>query len=293
MELNQRLDQELTAEQKIKFQKDNGRFKLLNNIVLIPIATALLGIYLESILIVSISIVCVIIFLLLSIGTFSKRNVVYEDVIIPCVLREKFENVECNKDSNMVLDELNKSKLFDNYDKAQVKNSYTITKEKYNITLSKTSIKKLHVEENDGVVDKNLEEIFSGAFAYAKLPSKSTSNFKVIAKSEDNSLENKIAITYTDFNNCYDVYTLNPVEVRNILSPGVMARILEFNSKVDKIINFSIIDDTIYISVDYDNFLEFNANGKKYINEVEAIKELDLVEIMDIFIRYFVNMYEK
>ena len=80
MELNQRLDQELTAEQKIKFQKDNGRFKLLNNIVLIPIATALLGIYLESILIVSISIVCVIIFLLLSIGTFSKRNVVYEDV---------------------------------------------------------------------------------------------------------------------------------------------------------------------------------------------------------------------
>ena len=26
MELNQRLDQELTAEQKIKFQKDNGRF---------------------------------------------------------------------------------------------------------------------------------------------------------------------------------------------------------------------------------------------------------------------------
>ena len=37
MELNQRLDQELTAEQKIKFQKDNGRFKLLNNIVLIPI----------------------------------------------------------------------------------------------------------------------------------------------------------------------------------------------------------------------------------------------------------------
>ena len=27
MELNQRLDQELTAEQKIKFQKDNGRFK--------------------------------------------------------------------------------------------------------------------------------------------------------------------------------------------------------------------------------------------------------------------------
>ena len=159
MELNQRLDQELTAEQKIKFQKDNGRFKLLNNIVLIPIATALLGIYLESILIVSISIVCVIIFLLLSIGTFSKRNVVYEDVIIPCVLREKFENVECNKESNMVLDELNKSKLFGNYDKAQVKNSYTVTKEKYNITLTSEEAeerlrsRKVDFRKNKGLVD--------------------------------------------------------------------------------------------------------------------------------------------
>jgi len=37
MELNQKLDKLLTSEQKNKFHRDNGKFRLLNNIVLIPI----------------------------------------------------------------------------------------------------------------------------------------------------------------------------------------------------------------------------------------------------------------
>ena len=56
MELNRKIDRLLTKEQKTKFQIDNGKFKILNNIVLLPVITALLGIYLESIIIVSISI---------------------------------------------------------------------------------------------------------------------------------------------------------------------------------------------------------------------------------------------
>ena len=65
MELNQKLEKELTAEQKVKFQRDNGKFKLLNNIVLLPIITSFIGIYLESITIVSISIICIIVFLIM------------------------------------------------------------------------------------------------------------------------------------------------------------------------------------------------------------------------------------
>ena len=100
MELNQKLEKELTAEQKVKFQRDNGKFKLLNNIVLLPIITSLIGIYLESITIVSISIICIIVFLIMKIFSFSKRNTVYEDIIIPSILKEKFDNVECVKNTD-------------------------------------------------------------------------------------------------------------------------------------------------------------------------------------------------
>jgi len=98
MELNQKLDKLLTSEQKNKFHRDNGKFRLLNNIVLIPIILSLIGIYLESIIIVSISIACIILFLVLKICSFSKKNVVYENVIIPAVLKENFNDIKlCDK----------------------------------------------------------------------------------------------------------------------------------------------------------------------------------------------------
>lgn len=293
MELNQKLEKELTAEQKVKFQRDNGKFKLLNNIVLLPIITSFIGIYLESITIVSISIICIIVFLIMKIFSFSKKNTVYEDIIIPSILKEKFDNVECVKNTDNTILEFKKSGLIENYDKIKVDKSYTIDKEKYMINLSKIIVQKLNIEENDGVVDKDLEEKFHGVFAYIKLPTKYTTNFKVIAKDIDNTNVNKIKIPYSEFDMCYDVYSQNPVEVRNILSYGVMARIIEFNEKIDKIINFSIFEDMLYVSINYKEFLDFKGNGKKYVNEIETIKNLDVIEVLDIFIRYILNLYEK
>ena len=125
------------------------------------------------------------------------------------------------------------------------------------------------------------------------MPTKYTTNFKVIAKDIDNTNVNKIKIPYSEFDMCYDVYSQNPVEVRNILSYGVMARIIEFNEKIDKIINFSIFEDMLYVSINYKEFLDFKGNGKKYVNEIETIKNLDVIEVLDIFIRYILNLYEK
>ena len=34
MELNDMLERKLTPEQKVKFERDNGRFKLLKNIII-------------------------------------------------------------------------------------------------------------------------------------------------------------------------------------------------------------------------------------------------------------------
>lgn len=293
MELNQKLEKTLTSEQKIKFQRDNGKFKLLNNMVLIPIITTLLGIYLESITIVSISIACIIIFLIFKICSFSKKNVIYEDVIIPEVLKEKFDNIECIKETTIVTEEFEKSRIITNYDKIKVDKLYKINKEKYTINLAKINVQKLNIEENDGVIDKDLEDKFLGAFAYVKLPAKYITDFKVISKNSETTEENKVKIPYTEFDAYYDVYSLNPVEVRNTLSPGVMARILEFNTKIDNIINFSIYEDMLYVTINYKEFLEFKGKGKKYVNEMEAIKNLDMLEILDTFIRYFVNIYEK
>lgn len=293
MELNQKVERTLTSEQKIKFQKDNGKFKLLNNIILLPIITSLIGIYLESILIVSISIACIIVFLIFKICSFSRKNIIYEDVIIPTILNEKFEEIEVIKDTSTVQDEFKKSGIIEKFDKLSVDKFYTIKKEKYTINLSKINVRKLNIEENDGVIDKDLEEKFFGAFAYVKLPTNYATNFKVVEKNPDNTEENKIKIPYTEFDSIYDVYSLNPVEVRNIISPGVMARIIEFNNKINKVINFSICEDMLYVAINYNEFLEFKGKGKKYVNEIEAIKNLDLLEILDVFIRYFVNIYEK
>ena len=94
MEINQKIDRVLTPEQKIKFQRDNGKFKILNNIVILPILTAILGVYLESIAIVSISIIGIILFLVLKITSFTRRNVIFDEVIVPKALGEVFENVK-------------------------------------------------------------------------------------------------------------------------------------------------------------------------------------------------------
>ena len=62
MELNDMLERKLTPEQKVKFERDNGRFKLLKNIIILPIIVGIVGIYFESILIVTICILCIIYF---------------------------------------------------------------------------------------------------------------------------------------------------------------------------------------------------------------------------------------
>ena len=49
----------------------------------------------------------------------------------------------------------------------------------------------------------------------------------------------------------------------------------------------------LYVSINYKEFLDFKGKGKKYVNEIETIKNLDVIEVLDIFIRYILNLYEK
>lgn len=293
MELNRKIDRLLTKEQKTKFQIDNGKFKILNNIVLLPIITALLGIYLESIIIVSISILGIIAFLVCKIFSFKKKNVVYEETIIPAVLKEKFQDIQIVKDDNLIEEEFKRSNIIPDFKNIDVEKSFAINKEKYSLNLSKIIVKKLNIEENDGVVDKDIEEKFNGVFIYVKLPVKTSTSFRVIDKKLEIDSDSKVKITNYDFDSVYDVFSTEQAEVRGILSAGIMARILEFNAKIGGVINFSINEDMLYVAVDYKKFLEFKGNGKKYIDEPEALRNLEMLEILDLFVTYFFNIYEK
>ena len=84
------LENKLTSEEKIKFERDNGKFKLLKNIIILPIFIAIVGIYFESILIVTICILCIILLLILDKFSINKKGKTYDEVIIPYVLKEKF-----------------------------------------------------------------------------------------------------------------------------------------------------------------------------------------------------------
>lgn len=293
MELNRKIDRLLTKEQKTKFQIDNGKFKILNNIVVLPVITALLGIYLESIIIVSISILGIIAFLVCKIFSFKKKNVVYEETIIPAVLNEKFQDIQIVKDDNLIEEEFKRSNIIPDFKNIDVEKSFAINKEKYSLNLSKIIVKKLNIEENDGVVDKDIEEKFNGVFIYVKLPVKTSTSFRVIDKKLEIDSDSKVKITNYDFDSVYDVFSTEQAEVRGILSAGIMARILEFNAKIGGVINFSINEDMLYVAVDYKKFLEFKGNGKKYVDEPEALRNLEMLEILDLFVTYFFNIYEK
>lgn len=293
MEINQKIDRTLTPEQKIKFQRDNGKFRILNNIVILPILTAILGVYLESILIVSISILGIILFLILKVTSFTRRNIIFDEIIVPKALSELFENVKYVKKDNTVEDYFKDSGLVPIYDKIKVYNNYKVCEDKYDINISKISTKRLYEEENDGVVDKYYEDNFNGIFAYTKLPSKSLTSFRAIEKGMIESDEDIVKITNMEFDYCYDVLSKEPVEARGVLTPAVMARIIEFNSKIGLTINFAIKEDILYLSVNYSDFLDFRGKGKKYVDEENLTDNLKVLEVIQMYVRYFVNMYDE
>lgn len=293
MELNQKIENMLTPEQKANFQKDNGKFKLLNSIVLLPIVTSIIGIYLENFVIVGVSIALIIVFLLLKTYSFKHKNIVYEKQIIPIVLSEKFEDVLCMDKKEEVVEQFEKSQIINEYDKIEVDRTIVIRQPNYVANISKVNIYQENIEEDDGVIDKELEEKISGMFAYIRLPIKSLFDYKVIRKGMNTSLEDIIKITNMDFDNTYDVYAKSPVEVRNVLSPAVMARILDFDIDLNKIFSFAICEDMLYITLDYNKFLEFKGKGKQFVNEFTADENLKVLEVLDMFITYIVNMYER
>ncbi len=292
MEYNKRVEQKLTSEQKVRFQRDNGKFRLLENIVIIPVITTILGIYLDSFPIVCVSIICIIIFLAFKITAVTRKNVVFDEVIVPIVLEEMYDKVTYVKRDDDVLSNFEKSGLVPAYDKIKVNNQYRIKQDKYIINMSKITTQKLNIEENDGEITKDYEVNFCGIFASVKLPSKSSINFKAIEKGLEEEKQDLVKITNMEFDYCYDVFSKDPVEVRSILSPGVMARMIEFNSKIGLTVNFSVCEDMLYIGVNYDNFLNFRDKGRKYVVEEDVVDNMKVLEVIENYVRYFCNMYE-
>lgn len=299
MELNKVIERKLTKEQKVQFERDDGKFKLLKNIFILPIVTAIIGIYLESIIIVTISILFIIAALVISVYSTTRKNRVYEDVIIPYVLEERFDNVEYVKSDVSLKEEFIASQLAPECDKIECSNCFRLIEDKYFIEICKVVTNKLDVEENDGVVDKNLEQNFSGVFARVKLPIRFDVDFKAIKNIKeygslnvDKSNTEQVKMNNLEFDRSYDVFSMEAVSLKRELSPGVLARILEINRKLDNVISFSVYNNVLYMTLEYDKFLDFKGKGKTYIDEELANENLDVLEHINYFIRYFINMIE-
>ncbi len=298
MELNDMLERKLTPEQKVKFERDNGRFKLLKNIIILPIIAGIVGIYLESILIVTICILCIILLLTLNIFSINKKGKTYENVIVPYVLKEKFQNIEYNNNNKILLEKIGDSKIFLDYDKIFCSNYFKILSGKYDIEVCKIITKKMNIEENDGVVDKSLDENFCGIFAIVNIPTKFDNEFRVVKNIKEKEQINNVNKAETqlvrmnniEFDRIYDVYSMNQVSIKKVLSPGVMARVLEINKKIGNIISFSIYNNVLYVAIEYNDYMEFKGKGKLYVDEDLARQNLDMLESLEYFVRYIINI---
>ena len=298
MELNDMLERKLTPEQKVKFERDNGRFKLLKNIIILPIIVGIVGIYLESILIVTICILCIILLLTLNIFSINKKGKTYENVIVPYVLKEKFQNIEYNNNNKILLEKIGDSKIFLDYDKIFCSNYFKILSGKYDIEVCKIITKKMNIEENDGVVDKSLDENFCGIFAIVNIPTKFDNEFRVVKNIKEKEQINNVNKAETqlvrmnniEFDRIYDVYSMNQVSIKRVLSPGVMARVLEINKKIGNIISFSIYNNVLYVAIEYNDYMEFKGKGKLYVDEDLARQNLDMLESLEYFVRYIINI---
>ena len=292
------LESKLTSEEKIKFERDNGRFKLLKNIIILPIIVGIIGIYFESILIVTICILCIILLLILNIFSINKKGKTYENIIVPYVLKEKFQNILYNNNNKILLEKIGDSKIFLDYDKIFCSNYFKILYGKYDIESCKIVTKKMNIEENDGVVDKSLDENFCGIFATVNIPTKFDNEFRVVKNIKEKEQINNVNKAETqlvrmnniEFDRIYDVYSMNQVSIKRVLSPGVMARILEINKKIGSIISFSIYNNVLYVSIEYNNYMEFKGKGKFYVDEQLAQQNLNVLENLDYFVRYFINI---
>ena len=292
------LESKLTSEEKIKFERDNGRFKLLKNIIILPIIVGIIGIYFESILIVTICILCIILLLILNIFSINKKGKTYENIIVPYVLKEKFQNIQYNNNNKILLEKIEDSKIFLDYDKIFCSNYFKILYGKYDIESCKIVTKKMNIEENDGVVDKSLDENFCGIFATVNIPTKFDNEFRVVKNIKEKEQINNVNKAETqlvrmnniEFDRIYDVYSMNQVSIKRVLSPGVMARILEINKKIGSIISFSIYNNVLYVSIEYNNYMEFKGKGKFYVDEQLAQQNLNVLENLDYFVRYFINI---
>ncbi len=298
MELNDMLERKLTPEQKVKFERDNGRFKLLKNIIILPIIVGIVGIYFESILIVTICILCIILLLTLNIFSINKKGKTYENVIVPYVLKEKFQNIEYNNNNKILLEKIGDSKIFLDYDKIFCSNYFKILSGKYDIEVCKIITKKMNIEENDGVVDKSLDENFCGIFAIVNIPTKFDNEFRVVKNIKEKEQINNVNKAETqlvrmnniEFDRIYDVYSMNQVSIKKVLSPGVMARVLEINKKIGNIISFSIYNNVLYVAIEYNDYMEFKGKGKLYVDEDLARQNLDMLESLEYFVRYIINI---
>ncbi|MBE5952560.1 MAG: DUF3137 domain-containing protein [Lachnospiraceae bacterium] len=131
----------------------------------------------------------------------------------------------------------------------------------------------LNVTEVDG--EKHIEQYFSGRLFEFTYPGKYVQNVKVFSHNFKISLNLDapiIDLESVDFNNAFDVYTIEPVDAFYILTPQVMERLVKLQRRYNNI-GFRFGDKRVCVAIDGINSFEPDYRKKiSYLEEKERLK---------------------
>ena len=153
---------------------------------------------------------------------------------------------------------------------------YTEKNGKFNLELSEISAR-YYSSEDLSFFEKMTETKFEGVFAHAQFNSGYIGQVRIFNKenvldkySKLREKENKVInLESVDFQDKYDVYATEQINVRRILTPTMMEKIQEAEELVKGKIEISIIDNELFIKVDCKDFLDsYSRNSIIYKNRI-------------------------
>ncbi|NVK65038.1 MAG: DUF3137 domain-containing protein [Flavobacteriales bacterium] len=135
--------------------------------------------------------------------------------------------------------------------------------------------------------------VFQGVYMIADF-NKSLKGTTRVLQASDNFIKKlfnrktQVSLDHPEFEEIFNTYSDDQIEARYILSPAMMERIVELQSRWDEDIRISFIRDHVFIAIHHKKNL-FEANMKKEINadQVKRIYEevemcLSIIDLLDL-----------
>ncbi|MEG0072882.1 MAG: DUF3137 domain-containing protein [Clostridia bacterium] len=154
---------------------------------------------------------------------------------------------------------------------------------RYGIEMSQITLQKEQNYKNSHGKIRYIS-VFKGVFVHANLTKAYPGTIKII--SNESAIDSfsrklvdknqKVNLDSPQFEEVYDVYSNDQINVRRMLTPANMSDILDITKALNVKIEMSIEGSNMYISFKHPEFLDFYSK-KELVDEEKAEKDLDLI----------------